>query len=189
MSAFDQLLAALHADRDQAGQAYEDLRRRLLKFFAWEGCLHPEEWADEVLSRVARRIASGEAIVSVTAYTSGVARLALKEARRQEQRSQPLEGQFAVAPVEPPDARLAGCLARCLDELPAASRALIVDYYQGDAGGRIRQRQAMAARLGISLNSLRNRALRLRDRLEKCLEECAGRDVSSVADTNRKGDA
>ena len=189
MSAFDQLLAAFDPDRDLAGQAYEGLRLRLLKFFSWEGCLHPEEWADEVLSRVAKKLESGEAIANVTAYAAGVARLALKEALRQQQRSRPLEGEFAIAPVEIPDRRLADCLSRCLTDLPADGRILILDYYQGDAGGRIRQRQAMAQRLGISLNSLRNRALRLRDRLEKCLSECAGRDVSPVSDTKKKGDA
>lgn len=189
MSAFDQLLAAFHADREQAGRAYEEMRQRLVKFFSWEGCLHPEEWADEVLNRVARKLEAGEAIASVTAYAAGVARLALKEALRKQQRSRPLEGEFAVMPVELPDQRLAECLTRCLSELPVDGRKLIVDYYQGDAGGRIRQRQAMAERLGISLNSLRNRALRLRDRLEKCLTECAGQDVSPATDTKKKGDA
>lgn len=101
----------------------------------------------------------------------------------------PLEGEFAIEQVEIPDARLADCLARCLQELSPEGRGLILDYYQGDAGVRIRQRQTMAAQLGISLNSLRNRALRLRDRLEKCLMNCSGRDVLPLSDTNDRGEA
>lgn len=190
MNGFDTLLAALDPDRERAGAAYEELRLRLVKFFSWEGCLHPEDWADEVLARVAKKLEAGESIENVIAYAAGVARFALKEAFRQEQRSRPLEGDFAAAPpVELPDPRLAECLTRCLSELPKDGRTLILDYYQGDAGARIRQRQAMAARLGVSLNSLRNRALRLRDRLEKCLTECTGRDVSPGSDTKKKGDA
>ncbi len=189
LTPFDLLLAALHLDREQAGIAHEELRVRLVKFFGWEGCLHPEDWADEVLARVSRKLESGENILNVTAYAVGVARLALKEALREQQRLRPLEGEFAVAPVEIPDPRLADCLARCLQELPPEGRALILDYYQGDAGLRIRQRQTMATQLSISLNSLRNRALRLRDRLEKCLMNCGGRDVLALSDTKNRGEA
>jgi hypothetical protein len=45
----------------------------------------------------------------------------------------------------------------------------------------------MAAKLGISLNSLRNRALRLREKLEVCVQGCvAKRDISNRSNT--KGD-
>lgn len=188
MTAFDLLLAALHPDRDRAGEAYEQLRARLVKFFSWEGCLHPEDWADEVLARVASKIEAGEQILHLTAYTSGVARLALKEALRRQQRNLPIDRDFAAPPqVELEDPRRAACLKHCLHELPTDGRQLILDYYQGDGALRIRQRQAMADRLGISLNSLRNRALRLRDRLEKCLAECTARDVSRRDNTKEKG--
>lgn len=189
MTPFDLLLAALGPDREQAGVAHEELRIRLVKFFGWEGCLHPEDWAEEVLARVARKLESGEPIQNVTAYSVGVARLALKEALREQQRLRPLEGEFTAAPMEIPDTRLADCLSRCLQELSPEGRTLILDYYQGDAAQRIRQRQTMAAALGISLNSLRNRALRLRERLEKCLMNCSGRDVLPISDTESRGEA
>lgn len=192
MTAFDLLLAALDPDRDRAGVLYEELRLRLVKFFAWEGCADPDHWADEVLTRVARKLEGGEAIASIAAYAAGVARLALKEALRRQQRTLPLEHDVALptpAEAEPDDPRANECLARCLHELPAEGRQLILDYYQGDGAQRIRQRHRMAGELGISLNSLRNRALRLRDKLEKCLAECLARDVSPRGNTKEKGDA
>ncbi|MEN3332706.1 MAG: hypothetical protein V7641_2071 [Blastocatellia bacterium] len=58
-------------------------------------------------------------------------------------------------------------LAGCLSQLPAESRALILDYYQGERGERIRHRKQMAERLGIPQNALRIRVHRIRERLEQ----------------------
>ena len=37
------LLDVLDADRDLAGERYEDLRRTLVRFFEWRGAPFPEE--------------------------------------------------------------------------------------------------------------------------------------------------
>jgi hypothetical protein len=71
--ALDGLLAALHADRTQAGVRYEQLRLKLVKFFTWERTTFPEERADEALNRLAKRMVEGESIGSVEAYLHGVA--------------------------------------------------------------------------------------------------------------------
>ena len=51
-----------------------------------------------------------------------------------------------------------GSIERCLAALPESSRELIERYYTGE-------RAALARELGISLNTLRNRALRIREKL------------------------
>lgn len=185
---FDALLRALHPDRAAAGEEYEKLRSRLVAFFRWEGCAAAEDWADEVINRVARRVAKGEAIRNLPAFVSGVARLAAREAgRRQARESGNLiempapAGAHAAADEHP-----AKCLDQCLNALDGDARDLILRYYDGDAEARIRNRKALAAELGISLNSLRNRALRLRDRLESCVGNCLeddSRDISGFKDT------
>lgn len=183
---FDSLLTALDpADRTQAGVAYEKLRHRLICFFGWEACHPAEDWADEVLNRVAKRIGGGERIQSMTAFVSGVARLVAKEAARQRTREQSAVREMPVreGAGETPDDRTIQCLERCLDQLDGETKSLILRYYEGSASARIRQRQRMAAELGISLNSLRNRALRLRDKLESCIAACMERDVSGSGDT------
>jgi len=60
--AFAKLLAKLSADPEIAGIEYEELRRRLIKFFEWRGAFFPEDLADETLNRTARKIDEGEEI-------------------------------------------------------------------------------------------------------------------------------
>jgi hypothetical protein len=49
--AFDRFLGSLDIDRDRAGEKYENLRLKLLRFFEWRGALHPDLLADETLER------------------------------------------------------------------------------------------------------------------------------------------
>jgi DNA-directed RNA polymerase specialized sigma24 family protein len=59
------------------------------------------------------------------------------------------------------------CLRKCLSNLSEEDRYLITEYYQEDKQAKIDSRKALAARLGISLNTLFSRAKRIRDRLEQ----------------------
>src|SRR5690242_4941740 len=56
---FDRLLSYLDTDRELAGEKYEKIRQRLLKFFKWRGCLNPEEYTDKTIDQVARRVCEG----------------------------------------------------------------------------------------------------------------------------------
>jgi DNA-directed RNA polymerase specialized sigma24 family protein len=71
------------------------------------------------------------------------------------------------------------CFERCLAELPADGRALILEYYAAEGRLKIDGRKRLAAALGLSDTALRNRAQRLRDRLERCVR----RRLDSGADT------
>ena len=62
------LLGRLDADREQAGEKYEDLRRTLVRFFGWRGAPFPEEHADETFNRVARRLDEGVEIRNIGGY-------------------------------------------------------------------------------------------------------------------------
>ena len=57
-AAFEQLLSVLDADRDRAGERYEVIRRKLLKFFEWRGCQRPDELADQTIDRVLEALAA-----------------------------------------------------------------------------------------------------------------------------------
>ena len=175
---FDALLARLDSDRERAAAGYEALRERLLRYFEWEGTADAGELADEALTRLARRIAAGEAVQSLPGYAGGIARLLALEHKREVRRREPVLpiNNVAIHAAQPDtvNPRTERCLERCLEELAPESRSLILGYYDGDAGARIRNRNKLARELGISLNSLRNRALRLRDRLEKSLNDCLG---------------
>ena len=78
--AFTKLLAKLAADPETAGGEYEELRRRLIKFFEWRGAFFSEDLADETLNRLARKIDEGEEIEkNVFALSLGVARFVFLE--------------------------------------------------------------------------------------------------------------
>lgn len=175
--AFEGLLAALDPDRDAAADRYLEVRRNLVRFFEWRGCPTPEEYADESLNRCARKIAEGEAIRDVGGYSVGVARMMLREMGRVKE-TKPLEQapEPRTMPFDPVDetGRRVECLRRCLAQLPQANRDLILQYYQGDKGEKIRNRKGLTEILGLPASGLRMRALRLRERLHACMEQCMG---------------
>ena len=77
------------------------------------------------------------------------------------------------------DEELADALEACLATLPAGARDLLARYYSADGRKRIALRQQMAEEMGMELNALRNRALRLRERLEECVQKRTGRKKST----------
>ena len=169
--AFDQLLESLAPDRESAGHAYERLRKRLVKFFAWERCAEPESCADETLNRIAHTLDRGEEIRKMDQYALGVARLVLLEARTQERKLAAAAAHVSAMPAPAGEEQALAYLERCLEALPLAKRALLVEYYRGSGKFRIENRRRMAQELNIDRNALRNRAMRLRERVEACVRE------------------
>ena len=176
--AFDRLLVALGGDRDSAAQKYLEIRTNLVRFFEWRGCSFPEDHADETINRIAKRVAEGEEILNYSGYAVGVARLLLLEINKGRQREQLALaeiGQTSEAYEEQDDGehRLV-CLRSCLETLTTDNRALILQYYQGEKGEKIQNRKKLMDQFGIPVNTLRMRALRLREKLQSCVEECVG---------------
>lgn len=177
--AFDKLLVAFDVDRETAGQKYLEIRNNLTRFFEWRGCSFPEDHADETINRMAKRVAEGEAILNHSGYAMGVARLLLLEINKGRQREQTALAEIGNAPEvyvpeDDGESRLI-CLRSCLQTLSPDNRELILQYYQGEKGEKIQNRKKLLDRLGIPVNTLRMRALRLRERLQSCVEECLGR--------------
>jgi len=186
---FSRLLAMLHADREQAAIRYEELRERLVRVFCWERAIDPEALADEALTRLARRLDEGEEIRNPAAFLNGIARNLIKEERHLRQRMEPLQD-FPAAVTNDDVERNHAALEACLSSWEPDKRRLLLAYYQGDQAARIQNRQRLAAELGLELNALRNRALRLRDRLESCIRQQMERDIPAPSATrNRKGHA
>jgi DNA-directed RNA polymerase specialized sigma24 family protein len=177
--AFERLLALLGPDREHAGERYEQLRRKLIKFFEWRGASWPEDRTDEVFDRAMRRIDEGERVESLERYCLGVARLVLLEAARESSRRRALADDLAGPEPSlelPADAEPeASCLDECLALLPPPDREVICEYYRGEKGARIERRKALAQGLGIRMTVLRLRVHRIRVRLESCLRSCGER--------------
>jgi DNA-directed RNA polymerase specialized sigma24 family protein len=173
--ALDNLLHRLHSDHTQAAEEYLRLHDNLASYFEFEKCADPEDLADEVLDRVARKLNQGEQIDRLGAYSLGVARLVALESRREEIDAKRKSRQIARVTEESRSSeteRSLSCLDRCLTKLPAESRSIILGYYSEDHRERIENRKNMAADLGIEAVALRNRALRLRANLQICMKRC-----------------
>lgn len=177
---FDRLLALLDRDRDEAGRQFEALRRRLVRFFDWRGAFAPDECADVTLDRLAAKLDAGVAVASINAYTFAIARLVLLEqSRRPDQRAVSLADapEQALAAPPPTPTTWSDCLDRSLDALTGDERRLILRYYAHTKRDKIDDRAALAAELGITVSALRNRAQRLRDRLERRVADCVHAQV------------
>jgi RNA polymerase sigma factor (sigma-70 family) len=171
--AFDKLLFCLDCtDRESASEKYLLLRRNLVRFFEGRGLSSAEEAADEVCNRLARKLDAGECIENINQYAYGIARMIMLEIRKRQGREQK-----ALSELQPKNDFLPDdeesevelrleCLNRCLNDLSAENRELILAYYQGDGRAKIENRQKLADKLGIPQNALRSRAVRLRERLK-----------------------
>jgi DNA-directed RNA polymerase specialized sigma24 family protein len=178
--AFDKLLIALgDGDRESGSEKYLEIRTNLTRFFEWRACSFPEDHADETINRIAKKVAEGEQILNPSGYAMGVARLLLLEIIKSRHREQSALTEMghadeAFADSDDGEDRLE-CLRNCLQTLSADNRELILQYYQGEKREKIQNRKKLIERLGISVNTLRMRALRLRDRLQICVEQCVAK--------------
>lgn len=175
---FDDLLAWLDPDRDAAGEKYEHIRRALIKIFISNGCCLPEDLADEAINRVARKLSQirdtyeGDPAL----YFYGVAKKMVHEQHRRPAAPPPPPTWSSDEDIDPEYE----CLERCLEELTAQNRELVLQYYQEEKKAKIDNRRKLADKLGIAINALRIRAHRIRNSLELCVGTCVAKATSEM---------
>lgn len=187
---FDDLLAWLNTDREQASSIYLNLRQSLLRIFAWNRCTDPEGMTDETFDRVARQAHTlRETYVgNPKRFFYAVANNLIKEYQKKIKSYISIEGiEIAEDPPqeleEETSERRIECLSKCLQKLPKEKRELILDYYAKEKRAKSIHRAAMARQLGVSIQALRVRMLRLRGGLEECIELCLD-EFSASDETN-----
>jgi len=184
---FEALLRTLGPDREQAGHAYEELRRRLVTVFAFRHCAMPDALADETLDRVARKVAdtaTGQ-WTDLRPFVFGVAWNVARESFRTARTTEWTE-RFDQSRGPSPDAddvaeQRSTCLDRCLGHLQPDERRLVLDYFQAERSAKIALRSEMAARLRISQNALRIRICRITAALGSCLRRCLDEGAGSAS--------
>jgi hypothetical protein len=82
--ALEALLNHFSIDREEAGRQYELMRLKLVRYFERRSCPLAEDFADEAINRVDRKISEGERINNLPAYFLSVARLILSGQRGSE---------------------------------------------------------------------------------------------------------
>lgn len=177
------LLRLLDPDRDRAGEKYERLRRRLIKFFEWNSCYPAEDLADETFVRLEQRVGEVE-IRDVAGFAWGIAKNLRQEAQKKAGRTVHIldlpGGEEALPGTQDHEKeihekmqqkRRFKCLQLCLQRMPQRDRELFLAYHNVK-GEHLQYRHGLAKRLGLTLGALRVRVNRSRDELEKCVRQC-----------------
>lgn len=175
-TAFEALLTRLHANRDEAGLAYESLRLKLTYFFEARGFQTSDRLVDETINRLAHKIQSGEVVRDIEPFALAIARYVWLEVNREASpvsldellEKDELKISLLQLSEQPSgeDQRL-DIMRQCLLELPAEKLSLLQQYYQA----KVEERRKMADQLGISENALYLKIHRLRQKLAKDLAE------------------
>ncbi|MEP6922912.1 MAG: hypothetical protein ABI954_00490 [Pyrinomonadaceae bacterium] len=185
-SAFHRLLDWLDEGSNSDGQNYLEMRQRLVAYFDRKNCQTPDEYADETLNRVARRLEEAGTIESETPakYCYIMARFVFLEYLRDTNKNHvPLDEVLRqpqgvqLAATESSDEKqikekMLDCLDQCTNKLEPQNRDIIISYYFGSQQIKIENRRLLAQRLGVSINALSIRACRIRDKLEVCVGKC-----------------
>jgi DNA-directed RNA polymerase specialized sigma24 family protein len=168
---FKAFLHWLSPEKDKAGEEYERLRFRLTTFFATRNCRFPEDLADETINRVIIKTVE-IAVENKLAFFYGVAKNVFLESLRKEKNHVNIDDiEIAAKPVEPKFADK--CLDKCLSELSLENRTLIIDYFSESKSAKITLREKISDKLGITQTNLRMKIVRIKQKLKKCLVECA----------------
>src|ERR1035441_8247829 len=160
--AHDRLLRYLDADPASALAKYRLLREKLIKYFDHNGCLDPDDLADEVFCRALQRLAGGLEIFAANpaSFFWGIARnIRLEYLRRIPE--EPLDVEDLRMPAVGAGATTSATfLAECLRSLKASERALLLLWYSEGVG-------RLSRKLGISPSGVRLRVHRIRLKLKR----------------------
>jgi DNA-directed RNA polymerase specialized sigma24 family protein len=185
--AFERLLLSINPDRERAGEEYELLRLKLIKYFNLRGCLGAEELADETLNRLAKKVAQGEEIRELIRYCYGLARWICVEYHRNPQsKPVPFEN-VPIMPVVIPDPLVEKerlkCLHHCLGELTVEEKDMIIKYCDDSDQPHQWARRDLVEQMNISPTALRIRVSRIKKKLKACYYDCLEHGLTNLKRT------
>lgn len=177
---FDNLLAWLAPEREEAGRKYEEIRQGLIRLFRFRGCNDPLSLADETINRLATKVSSlnKEGEYKTITYFYGFASKIYLEYLNQRKGKEtqlemvsPLLNKHEVNLVEN-DNENHQCLDDCLAKLETRDKELILTYYSQEKKAKLDLRKKLAQSLNLNTGALHVRVYRLRLTLKKCIEDC-----------------
>lgn len=183
---FDALLRVLDANTVAAGLGYRQLHQRLIHFFRLNNASDPEALADEALDRLGRRIGmlQPDDIGSPQAFALGIGRHLLQEDQRKQRRESEAATEWAAYTLanDGHHEELLHALDHCMALMREDQRQLLQSYYQWTGRQKIEHHRQLAEKLGLTMNAMRNRLMRARTELDKCLHKRCS-DVFNRKDT------
>ena len=167
-SAVAKFLTALDPNPVVAEERYEQVHRRLVKFFECNNCPDPEYATDITIDRAIGKIDNGAAVPNAAAFLFGIAKHVAKEQLRVTL-PQTLPDNLAAQPDDADELeKRVRCLDGCLRKLNPELRDLFVSYY-GDA-----DRQELSSRFATTMNALRIKVFHVKNGLRECVSGCMG---------------
>jgi restriction system protein len=182
---FERLLNWLHPNRDEAGQEYQRIRALLIRKFQAKDSPIPDRLADLTMDRAAEKLTTEKMenwIGPKERYFLRVAHyILLEDSGRTYRETQMPDGLVAWTAYEEEDLELKfHCLGKCLDELTPVKRELIVKYFRGEKGGRVKNRMELARDLNVTSSALRIRAAHIMLELKPCIEKCLSNTIDTL---------
>jgi len=184
---FDGLLGLFSENREEAGVIYEELRKSLVRYFETRDCRDADMLADETLFRVATKahIFDPARHTKPSSFVFGFASKILLEYSRDPQKLRITYDRWVQSALAEPvddkdsedEAEGMECLRKCLGEMSAEDRDLMIAYYGKEKQEKIASRKLIAEKLGIRMETLHMRVHRLRESLKKCMKRCRNLEV------------
>ena len=177
---FDKFLRWLSEDPEIAAKKYEEIRKKIVRFFVHRGWPDPDTLFDITADRVVKIVDRGDVYSTPLALFIGVGtKIDLEE------RKKPVAGPIGDKdfPALEPDHDIAlherrlVCMEWCVDQLPENDRKLTIKYHEGKGRARIDARRQLAGEHGGS-NSLRIKVFRICARLRTCVNDCLAKAAS-----------
>ncbi len=169
---FARFLAWLAPDAETAGVEYERLRFRLINYFANRNCRFAEDLTDETINRVTLKIGA-EIIENKMAFVYGFAKNIYLESLRKENNHLNIDEINVAAQAQSEDIKFSSQhLEKCLNELSAENRSLILDYFSEDKQAKIDLHKRLSETLQTTQTALRMKIVRIKQKLKLCLEDC-----------------
>jgi len=173
---FARLLAWLDDEPERAAEIYEKMRFRLTAFFTARRCFYADDLVDTVFDRVAETVEDRE-FSNKPAFMLGVARNVYLEYVRKEPLTHEIDELRLSDKPDPDDIfdvnAVRSKLDGCLGELPDEDCDLVIEYMSERGPEKIKGHTEMSRRLGVSIEALRTRIMRIKRQLRNCLEECS----------------
>lgn len=175
-NSLQKLLEICSSNQDEAGVAYNELRNSLVRFFQIKGDSDPDEAADLTLDRVALKISKDTPIENLTSFCFGVARFIFLERLRQTKKLNGAADEFyrnrdlSQFAGETDDGEFS-VFRECFEKLTSAEKLFLRDYFADMSSSELdKHRRQLSLENDITLNNLRLKVFRLRQRLENCVK-------------------
>jgi len=173
---FEVMLLLFSADRHEAGEKYEQMRRGLERYFRAKGCTDPQSLTDITFERVCENIDKFDTSrnTKLSSYFYGFASKIVLEHHRERHRETSLsDSQFIhLTDDEDEKERRGKCLDRCLDNLPSGDKDVVIRYFTFKGPEKAELRRQMCADLDCTPSALQTRIFRIKAVLRQCMESC-----------------